>query len=312
MLITSYDATTFRRKSTVTAAKSVIMNKRLYDLGSFELTLKDCDFEVGDIVLYGDFSGRINRIVRDLSGNTKVYGYDLKSLLYRRIFDAELTFTKKTPEHILKNIADTFLLTGSRKITGLSVAPDSGAGEVIAEHKFERGSRVSDELKEFCQKYSMGYDITFDEQAIIFDVVKERENKNIIFGKHYGSVEDLNYTKGDYNMVNVIYYPKDASIAVDGVEVGINRFEGYVSNADEVETYGESHSAEETIKGTASNRYVYGTDYALGDIVRVEFGDMYTMKTITEVEITVEPNCRKTVPTFGTEKENPIKKLIRG
>lgn len=312
MLITSYDPVTFKRKSTVTVAKSIIMNKRLYDLGSFELTLKQCDLEVGDLILYGNFSGRINRIIRDLKGNTKVYGYDLKSLLYRRFFDKDITYTGRKAEYIIKNIAETFLFIGERKITGLTVAADRGTGLTVPEYKFEKGGRVSDKLKEFCQKYSIGYDITFDEETIVFDTVNECENSNVVFSRYFGSVDELNYTQGDYDLANVIFYPEEDAIKTDGTATGINRFEGYASNADELNTYKENHAVEETIKGTASGRYEYGVDYAVGDVVTVVFGDVTTTKTITEVEITVEHNRQRAIPTFGAEKENPIKKLIRG
>ena len=311
MLITGYDPVTFRRKSTVASAKSVIFNKRLYDLGSFELTLKKCDFEVGDLILYGNFSGRINRIVRDLKQNTKVYGYDLKSLLYQRYFNSDVIYTNKTAEYIIKNIAEIFLFTGSRKITGLSITDDSGTGEIISEYKFEKGGRVSEKLKEFCQQYCTGYDIAFNEESIVFDVIKEQENSDVIFGRCFGNVEELTYTYGNYDFANVVYCPNEEQNANDDKISGIQRFEGYISNADELNTYKEKHGMEETIKAEANGKYKYGVDYDLGDVVTVVFDDLSTVKTITEVEIVIEPNRYREIPTFGTEKENPIKKLIR-
>lgn len=310
MLITTYNNTTFARKSTITRYMSMITNKRMYDIGSFELTTNECDFELGDIILYDDFCGMVYRIIKSFSG-VKVYGYDLKALFYQRYIDTDITYTNKTAEFILKDMATKFLETGDRTVSGLSVTADSGSGEKIDTYTFKRGSRVSDLLKTFCQTYNIGYDITFDETTMIFNVIKEHDNTEVVFSRERHNVEDLEYTKGRYDLANVIYYlDENEVLQSDGTAKGIKRFEGYTEKADEVEKYKTEHAEEETLRGSANLEY--GVDYKLGDVVTVMYDEMTTTKTITEVEKAEELSKRIITPTFGTEKENPIKKLLKG
>lgn len=303
MLITTYNNTTFARKTTITHYKSAIFTSRMYDVGSFSLVLKNTDAEIGDIIMIEDFSGIIMRIEKNVIGTT-ISGYDLKALLYQRVFEADKTYTG-TPDSIIKQVATDYLRTGDRTIQGLTVA-GVRTGGTSNSYTFSKGEKVSKGLKTFCEKYSIGYKITFNESAMVFDTIPETATEKV-YGRERHNVNDVEYVQDKYDYANVIYYEDDnQTVQTDGSGTGINRFEGFASS--DIEEYKQSHILSETMRATPNN----SDNISLGDVVTVIFDGVETTKTITEIETAIEHTKKVVTPVFGTEKENPIKKILSG
>ena len=53
-----------------------------------------------------------------------------------------------------------------------------------------------------------------------------------------------------------------------------------------------------------------GAGPSLGDVVTIIFEGNETTKTVTEIETVIEHARKIITPVFGTEKENPIKKIL--
>ena len=103
---------------------------------------------------------------------------------------------------------------------------------------------------------------------------------------------------------------QNEAIQSEGTATGILRREG--ATKDDVITYLAEKIPVETLRGTANDKLIYKKDWNLGDYVTVEFEDMTTTKQITEVQEVHEPNRNMVIPVFGSEKENIIKKIMRG
>jgi hypothetical protein len=250
-----------------------------------------------------DFSGVIMRIEKNETGTT-ISGYDLKTVLYQRIFEEDKTYTG-TPDWIVKKIAADYLRTDDRAIQGLTVAAVRAGGTSVS-HTFGKGETVSRGLKTFCEKYSIGSKITFNETAITFDTIPETVTEKV-YGRERHNVNDVEYVQDKYDYANVVYYEdENETMQTTGSGIGINRFEGFASS--DLEEYKQSHVLSETMRATPNDR----DDIALGEVVTVIFDGLVTTKTVTEIETAIEHAKKVITPVFGTEKENPIKKLIGG
>lgn len=302
MLITTYNNTTFARKTTITHYKSAIFTSRMYDVGSFSLVHKNTDAEIGDIIMIEDFSGVIMRIEKNVTGTT-ISGYDLKALLYQRVFEADKTYTG-TPDSIIKQVATDYLRTGDRAIQGLTVA-SVRTGGTSDSYTFSKGEKVSKGIKTFCEKYSIGYKITFNEAAMVFDTIPETTTEKV-YGRERHNVDDVEYVTDKFDYANVVYYEdENETIQTSGSGTGINRFEGFASS--DLEEYKQDHILTETMRATPHS----GAGPSLGDVVTIIFDGNETTKTVTEIETVIEHARKIITPVFGTEKENPIKKIIR-
>ncbi len=244
MLITTYNNTTFARKTTITHYKSAIFTSRMYDVGSFTLSLKDTAAEIGDIIMIEDFSGVIMHIEENVTGTT-ISGYDLKTLTYQRVFEADKTYTG-TPDSIIKSVATEYLRTGDRTVQGLTVAAVR-AGGTSESYTFKKGETVSRGLKTFCEKYSIGYKIAFDETAMIFDTIPETVTEKV-YGRERHNVNDVEYVQDKYDYANVIYYEdENGTIQTTGSGTG----KGYDRGARNI----EFKSFRKTVSGGGGDAY---------------------------------------------------------
>lgn len=308
LIIKYYDPLTFETKGVITKAKSVVWNKKFYTYGTFDLEIDENVLSVNDIIYHNGNAGIVMQVVRNLR-TVKVSGYDLKGITkFRHLF--EITDYSGKSEKIVKDIATQFLNTGDRKIDGMSIVPDKGTGNSIA-ISFE-DENLSDVLSKICEQDEIGYTVDFDETNIIFDVVKGIDRTDtVVFSRGRKNVEDLEYTRDNFDYCNVAYYlDENEAIQSEGTATGMLRREG--ATRDDVITYLAEKKSVETLRGTANDKLIYKKDWNLGDYVTVEFEDMITTKQITEVQEVHEPNRNMVIPVFGSEKENIIKKIMRG
>ena len=312
MLITYYDPVTFERKGTIARAISIIHNKRLYSVGSIQITLdKNTDPPpVDSLVLYKDVSGIVMEVDETKEWNM-VLCYDMKGITKFRYIEQEIAYTAKTPEYIIKDMAQKMLLDGDRMISGLIINPDSGNGDKIDSYTVEIGN-FGDFLDKFCAENRIGYNVIFNESNIVFDVIKERDNDNIIFSGSEGTLDGAEYVLSNYDMQNTVYYKDGETVSCTGSKKGILRREGMTDTRDSAEALLKEKQTSETLCGTAGGQLKYGIDYSVGDVVQIVQGNHVTQKVIAEVEQVWESGLMKETPVFGDEQKNPIKKLFRG
>lgn len=316
MYIMIRDKRTFEKKRVINKISSVIIKKNLYDAGSIEITQpSSIDVSVDEVIEIGNTGifGIAEQVDGANEASTKIYCYDLKGLAHQRYVTEEITLESMLPEDMLYTLAVTFLKTGDRNIESLTVnKPEAESDTVIDEYTFGTGY-LNEVLGTFCQKYDIGYDITYSGEGLEFNIIVPKYNRKCVFAKRYGNVSDISLSRSQYDYVNTVYVKTDEDIKIIGEGAsGIDRFEGYADSEEDVNSYISEHAIKETLQSTANGRYTYGVDYSLGDSVNVMYGEYITRKTISEVEIVYENAVHVVTPTFGDVKANPIKKILRG
>lgn len=298
----------------ITKAVSAIWTKKFYDSGSFQLSLTKNCLQPNDIILHGGNSGIVMKTEETLSGCT-IYGYALKGITqFRHIYQPK-TYSGNA-EEIIKLIAKDTLQTGKRAIEGLVIAENhlelSETKELTCDNV-----NVADKLKQFSLEEGIGFDITFSEDGLLFDVCTGRDMRDTItFSRNFRNVDDLTYTTDNYNTYNVAYSKTETEetgeyeYTESGDAEGILRREG--ASDKDPETFLKEKAPVETLRGSANDKMQYGTDWKLGDYVTCIFGDRSTVKQITEVKEVYEKNGCKIIPVFGTEKENIVTKILKG
>lgn len=285
----------FLCKDVITKVKSVVWNDRFYKTGNFQLSLPDTDLKPMDVIQLKNRAGLVLKVVKSTSA--EVYGYDLKCLFNFRYFNAEAAYSG-TAEEILYAVARDLLKTGDREIEGLTVptTPYLNLSETVTLNAEVKGA--ADVLYEFCLNNELGYDVSFNEETgYTLAALKGRDmTDKINFSRKERNLDSAEYTSDLMSLVNVAYIKE----GTEGAGTGINRREG-----------SKIAEAVETLRGTANDRLEFGKDWLLGDYVTVTYKDFTAKKQITEVKTVIEPNNKKTIPVFGTEKENPISKILK-
>lgn len=316
MIIKTYDPENYEEKETITDLTSVIFNRRFYKVGSFEIHTSSYSFEENDIIAYiynGEVrSGIVMKIVENEAeqNDIVVSGYDMKGIYEFRYATAEKKYTG-TPSEILKSIINDFFTTENRAIPNFEISEneilgDSTSYELVPGH-------ISKNIEEFSVLHEVGSDVRFDlSKKVTFETLKGDDKSNYIkFGRMFQNIESTEYVKDLFNTYNVGYSENEnGDISVVGTASGLKRREGY--SKENINEYLAEHVESETIRGEANDKYKYGIDYNLGDYVTVISRGRETKKQITEIKEVFERNKVLIVPIFGTEKENPIKKLFKG
>ena len=309
MFVISYDPITFARKNVMTKIKSATWTKRFYDVGSFEIHLQNGVFEKNDIIKHGDNCGIVMEIENNYPDGAVIYGYDLKGIATFRYITEEITYTQKTPEYIIKDLCTKCLTTGERAVMGLNIAENLDRGVAI---DFSAEKRLSEVLREIALQSDIGFDVGFDESKLTLDILRTRDNTDLIFARRFKNIESMSYTQSVYDAYNVLYSKNtDGVVVSSGETAGILRREGYTDKAEEMQTFLSDNAETESIFGNANTKLRFGADYMLGDYVTVELGELYTIKLVSEVQLEYTSTGQKIYPTFGQERDNPIKKLLR-
>ena len=300
---------------------SSMWNLRFYDAGSFQLNLSQNPFEIGNIIQQGEKSGIVMKIQQNYT-ETIAYGYTLNAITkFRHIFKKQ-SFSG-TPESIITNIAIQTLTEGERAIPKLSVLQNQTSNSETHTLEFEN-SNVFEKLLDFCKLTEVSYDINFSGDNLVFKCIQGRNMTELcMFGRRYRNMDNMEYTQDDYNSKNVVYssyIDETGKVGNEGERiyttigdsVGFLRRETGVSDNNECQSIIANNKLSESLKGTANDKLKYMEDWKLGDYVTVAFDDLITAKQIVEVQEVYEKGNTTIIPIFGEEKENPIRKIMRG
>ena len=312
MIIKTYDPITFKEKETITKLESVIFNKRFYKTGSFEIQTQANVFSENDIIAFKVDdeirSGIVMKII-EKNNTVNVLGNDLKGLFTFRYMTAEKEYSG-TPCEIMRQVITEYLMSGDRTISGFTMHPESIPGEntvYTSEKKY-----LDEAIEEFGLLHEIGIAVNFDLTGISCRLLKGEDKSSYIkFGRNFRNIESMEYTRDIFNTYNVGYSIDDSGEeTISGTATGILRRECFKDK--NIDEYLAEKAPVETLRAEANTKYKYGVDYNLGDYVTVVHNNLETVKQITEVKEVYEKSKRTIVPIFGTEKENPIKKLLKG
>lgn len=294
---------------------SCMWNLRFYDAGSFQFNLNRNPFRIGDIIQQGEKSGIVMKLYQDYN-QTIVYGYTLNAVTkFRHIYKTK-TY-EGTPESIITQVATQTLTLGERAIPKLSILQKQTTNDEQQVLVFDN-SNVFETLLKFCKLTEISYDIKFSGEGLVFKCVQGRNRTDTcMLGRRYRNMESLEYTQDDYNSKNVVYssyedYEGKTIYTTTGNSAGLFRRETGTKNNNEAESIIANNKLSQSLKGTANDKLKYKEDWELGDYVTVSFDDLITEKQIIEVQEVYEKSNTTIIPIFGEEKENIIRKIIRG
>ena len=294
---------------------SCMWNLRFYDAGSFQINLNRNPFKVGDVIQQGEKSGIVMKLHQDYN-QTVVYGYTLNGITkFRHIYEKQ-SF-EGTSESIITQVAAQTLTVGKRAIPKLSILQNQITNDVQHVLDFDN-SNVFETLLKFSKLTEVSYDINFSRDELVFKCVQGRDRTDIcMFGRRYRNMESMEYTQDDYNSKNVVYssYEDDEGKTIyttTGYSAGLLRRESGTKDNSESKSIIANNKLSQSLKGVANDKLKYKEDWQLGDYVTVAFDDLITEKQIVEVQEIHEKANTTIIPIFGEEKENAIRKIMRG
>lgn len=214
-----------------------------------------------------------------------------------------------TTETIIKHYIDTNMVTTplqpARAVPGLVIALDQGRG--IADDKYiTRHDPLDGVLQDLCQASGLGYDIKpdFETSQYVFDVIQgvdrsgiQSDRPRIVFDVSRKTAQSQTYSRSTRDARNVFYATVSGSEFADEAltlayvrdgeteQAGLQRREQHLdisadtpavgSEYDELKRYAlieaENYLPAESFECVImDNRWRYGIDYTLGDIVTVQ------------------------------------------
>lgn len=214
-----------------------------------------------------------------------------------------------TTETIIKHYIDANMVTTplqlARSVPGLVIAPDQGRG-IAADKYITRHDPLDTVLQDLCQASGLGYDIKPDFEAAhyVFDVIQgvdrsgiQSDRPRIVFDVSRKTAQSQTYSRSTRDARNVFYATMSGSEFADEAltmayvrdgeaeQAGLQRHEQHLdvsadtptagSEYDELRRYAlieaENYCPAESFECVImDNRWRYGVDYALGDIVTVQ------------------------------------------
>lgn len=255
-------------------------------------------------------------------------GHTADIALKRRVYEKTEIFTG-TAKAILEGLLTPF--TGVRALP-IEIQADDGLTQTISFQK--TGATILDVLSAVCEQTGAGYAVEYDTTngKIIIRVKKEKENSGVIFSPEYDNLTNCILQGSIEDFATVAYIAgegegQDRAIATAGdtTATGINRFEVYVDQRNEKKEASDTaqeYKARLTAKGDEeltkhgfssamtgdilqTEQCVYGTDYTLGDLVRVENHDWGVSDTylVAEVEESQTASGYSVAPVFAKKGE---------
>lgn len=313
MVVKTYDPATLAEKETVTGITSMIWNRRFYKNGSFEMQTTSPKFNCNDIIAYkygGEIrSGIIMKVIEKTDGYS-VSGYDLKGVFNFRYITGSKEYSG-TPEQIIKTIATDYLATGERALPIFEIATDGSPSNAEKITLTPENGLLESAYETFCIAKEIGISVEFNLQKIVFQTHIGTDKTQLLrFGRKYRNIDSIEYTNDIFNTYNVCYsVDENEAETVAGSAIGFLRRETFKEK--NAEDYLKEKAPVETLRAEANDKYIYNQDYALGDYVSVIKSDIVTTKQITEIKEVHEKNRHLIVPIFGTEKENPLTKILK-
>lgn len=331
---------------------SIIWTTRYYDVGDFELFLPATPSMVSllsvgrylvreqDMVSNGSFQNVMVICNREIQtdaedgDNLIVSGYDLKSILRRRVV-ASQTNLSGTVEACIRNLVDDALISpveSARKVSGFSLGTDGDLTEYSIKMQVT-GENLCDVVTELCQTYGYGFDISVSSGGMLF-YLYEGKNRSygqnvlpyVVFSPYFDNIVSSDYVSNRDSFANVAYVAGEGEgtarrKVVVGTASGLDRYEVWVDSRNTSSNDGEITDAEynamlseegettladmrETVSYSgevlSTVNYALGSDYFLGDIVQVE-NDYGLSAAVRIIEIidSEDEGGRTVIPTFS-------------
>lgn len=326
--------------------KSLEWVSRFYDVGDFvlvtEATTENIEnLKKGNILQRAD-TGQMCiietvEIYLAAGGNTiTAKGRGIENLLERRIIWEQTTAkSNETAEDFIRRLITENAINPTNKeriIPHLTLETRNGFTEII--EKQITGDKLLTAISAICKTYSYGYEITFKNNKLYFNLYKgidrsynQEINPYVVFSDNFDNLTETTYSFDNTNFCNTALIGgegegKDRRWAIieSANESGLNRYELFVDAKDISSNNGEIAEAEykslleergkeklaetsitEKFDGVIDtyNTYVYRKDYNLGDIVQIENTiGMKASPRIIEVIESLNENGYKIVPTF--------------
>lgn len=277
---------------------SVNATKEFCGDGSFELVF--CDDGLKEVVnahkdeifvKWGKFEGFLTGFKWEENGD-RLFGMSLNALLHRVVFPPTkaVQVTNRTAEFIVRDMIATYA-------TWLELGSEAGFTNIItfSTDKYQAADTfVSDCLKED----NGGFEIYADyaNKKFVFRCLKRREteliisenllnsynfvttytNKELAFGGWYET--EIENSEGETEKVWK-YISSAEKTGIQKIDVVLS-----ATTKSEAEKELKKHTAEYNVEAETKD-LIFGTDYSVGDIVRLQEGDITVKKVISSVDI---------------------------
>lgn len=305
--------TDFTLISEVDDYNNIRFQKKLYGVGSFELTLNyiNTDFVKGRLILFENCVGIIKEIGHEWGRNKKtvVKGFELKGLLQQRITippngNATHAFYTEPVESIMKPLVQRNCIDiANMAFSDFEVATDNRQG---TSYTFEsRYKNLAIELENLGKMAGMGWKIDLDttNQKYIFDIIQgTNRSSSVFFSQKYNNIETETYTNSDINAINYAIVGGQGAGAARTIEevgaaTGFDKVVAFVDardidDSDSLISRGTQKIAEQaTIESFFATvldaPFVFEEDFFLGDIVTYINEEIALTKQIRIEEVTI-------------------------
>lgn len=299
----------FQELGTIDDFASLIWDRKLYDVGSFELHCSQSLFAKlfeGKYLWSKSFvdTAVIQSIVLDREkGELTVTGNFLDEILRDRII-TDIVNETKTPEQFMQDWINNYCINPSdsgRKIEKLKLLPETGIGNKVAVQT--RGDELPSKIREIAAPQECGFRLLYDYYKDemwpeIFQGLNRTEsqceNSLAVFSDDEDTAELKNYSRDTKDYKNFAYVAGEGEDA-DRIVVSVDETEGKMRHelwvdardlqreeGESDESYrgkliqrgkdklAESRIAETTeISPEETTSLIYGVDYDLGDLCTV-------------------------------------------
>lgn len=237
------------------------------------------------IVSWRGFQGFVTGFKNDDAQN-RLLGMSLNGLLHRVVIPAQPETTADV-ETIARNAVVQYA-------PWLTLGAVSGFTESDA-HSTEKYMQGNDYIKQLMQTDNGGYRITadFKTKKFVFECLKSRTNPLMLSASNLNAYDfEVTYTNKELSYGG--WYKKEQEdadpvwtyITLDDAKTGVYKMDTVLEAATEAEARAELAQAvgEYDISAKTKDIY-YGTDYQLGDIVRVQKDGITERKLISSVDM---------------------------
>ena len=330
---------------------SLIWTTRYFTFGDFELYLS-AEEGLLDILQAGYYLVReedmkatgyyhvmiINarEIVTDAENgdNLIVTGYDLKSILKRRVV-ADQTVLKGGLQACLRSLINDCIIAPTntdRKINNFILGEDTFTDTRILQKQIT-GKNLAEVFEELCNLYGIGYDVYLYNNQFVFYLFKgvdrsysQNVNAHVVVSESFDNLLSSDYKQSMEDYANVAIVAGEGEGAyrkkvIVGTATGLNRYELWVDARNESSNEGEITDAEYTSMLQAEGRdalaetdittalsgeilndvsFVINRDYFLGDIIQFENDYGVSAATrIIEIIYNEDESGVNVIPTFA-------------
>mgnify|MGYP004511921679 FL=1 len=271
---------------------SITATPDLVDNGGFEIVLKCEELKDkltanrdGVIVIWRDFQGYMTSF-RITDSEVHLFGVSLNGLLHRIVIPS-LTESNRNVESAARSAisANASWITLGESAS-ISVNKTYGTDTYMCADEF---------LKQLFDGTNCGFKLRADikSKKYIFECIKPLNNA-LMLSKNNLNAYDFVHEYSNQNVAFGGWYKKEQSsgdgvwtyIKLDGNGTGIDKIDTVLSSTTDADAKNELKELAAQYTVTAATKDVYhGIDYSLGDILRVQDGDVTTKKQVTGIEM---------------------------